>query len=64
MYSLPENHRRLYMHPAHRTVGVCSFGAAIGERRSIDDFSPDDTEGRAAEDDGRKAETEEDEDLA
>jgi hypothetical protein len=53
MYGPSANHRRLFMHAAHRTIGVLGFGRAIGDRRPVEDFSSDDDPPRQApEDDG------------
>ena len=44
------------MHPAHRTIGVRGFRSAMGDCWQVEDFSPDDAERRAPEDEGQSPE--------
>jgi hypothetical protein len=44
MYPLPATERKLFMHPAHRTIGVLGTESAAWRYRQANDLPPDDTE--------------------
>ena len=56
MVPLPTSRRKLFMHPAHRTIGVLGFGHAVGDCRQVEDFLANNAEREPSEDDGGKPE--------
>jgi hypothetical protein len=57
MDTFPAVGRKLFMHPAHRTVGVLGMGTAFGVYRRMDDFLSEDADPRPPEDDDREPES-------
>ena len=58
MAHLPAVRRKLYMHPAHPTIGVSGLATARAAYRQFDDFSTEDMEPPPPEPDGDGPESE------